>query len=437
MRLQRNTTFWRFLVLLLALIVAAMLTSCAGAASANSALGGSSASSNLASTSSPQSSSSTPAPAPTSQAVAPYLYVGVFQDQGGVLGYHVDSSTGALAAVPGSPLLFATATAQQFSQAGPVAAVNGDVYVGYGPPGLQSPVIRTYALDSATGGLGTYTETDAGSVGNEEQMTALVTDSIGHNLYVVYTHNIASFQINADGSLVHLGTLANLALAAVFSLAISPTGNIAFVGVDNCPPKGTCAGPPDILLLDRDPNTGDLSNTGQLMGQNNVWSPGTLAFAPSGKYLLAWTTHVNGNSQISVYGVDYSRGTLTLAPGSPYAIPGGLSPVAFGFDSSGGFLYVLNSAEFLPQAETLAVYTFAQSTGTLTQIENESLPSGNFPAALRVDDAFVFVVDSRAGPISSVIYVLPRDANAGTVASPVFTQTVSNLGLGEAVELRF
>lgn len=351
----------------------------------------------------------------------------------------MDSRTGALAEVPGSPLLFGPAV-NSFSQAGAIAAAKGHVFVGFGPPGFQSPVIRSYTVDASTGSLGNFVETTAGAVGGDEQVRALVTDPAARNLYAVYQNNIASFQINGDGSLTYLGTLTNLATAFVFALTIDPAANLAFLGVDNCPPKGPCGGPPDILLLNRDPNSGILSNTHKLMGQNNVVSPGALGIDPSGNHLVAWTADANGNAQISVFNVD-STGSLSPAAGSPYPAAGGLPPVAFTFDASGHFLYVLNSSDASPQPESVTVYALQQQKSTLQQLQNESLPPGNFPSALLETDSFVFVVDSQAGSMPSVLYVLQRDPKSGMVSSPVFTQPDRpgglQAGLGQAVELRF
>ena len=367
-----------------------------------------------------------------------YLYVGVAAEAGGVQGFHVDAKTGALAEVPGSPLLFAAATPDMFSQAGALGAANGHGYVGFGPPNLQPPVLRSYAVDPATGSLGNFTQTDAGALSGDEQMRTLVADPSGRNLYVLYQNDLVSFQVNFDGSLTNLGTLTNLATGFIFSLAISPTANIAFLGVDNCPPPA-CSGPPDILLLNRDPASGLLTSTHKMMGQHNVWSPGALAFDPSGKYLLAWTIAANDSSQISVFRVDSAGGALTLA--ATYAVPAGLSPVAFAFDPSGKLLYVLESSAASPNPESVAVYGFAQQTGTLTQLQSESLPSGNFPAALLADDSFVFVANSQAGTVPSVIYVLARDAVSGMLSAPVFTLTDTpggtHAGLRQAAELRF
>lgn len=58
-----------------------------------------------------------------------------------------------------------------------------------------------------------------------------------------------------------------------------------------------------------------------------------------------------------------------------------------------------------------------------------------------VDNSFVFVVDSQAGTMPSVIYVLQRDANNGRVSPPVITLTDGpgglQAGLSQAAELRF
>ena len=271
-----------------------------------------------------------------------YLYVGIGGNQGGVDGFKVDPVTGSMTEVPGAPILFGTAQ-NAYSEAGPVTAAKGFVYVGFGPPNFAAPAIRAYAVDAATGKLGNFTEIDAGAQGNDDQIRGLVTDSSQHNLYVVYQNNIASFLINSDGSLSYLGTATNLATAFISALTISPTGQLAFLMVDNCPPKGNnCTGPPDFLLLTRDPNSGALSKTGKLMGQNNVSDvSGLLSFAfdNTGKYFVAWTvnnTSTSSASQLTVYSVDYTQQTLTPVKSYDTVNQGTvttLPPVAFAFDS--------------------------------------------------------------------------------------------------------
>jgi hypothetical protein len=372
------------------------------------------------------------------------LYVGIAGNQGGVDGFKVDPATGTMTEVPGAPLLFGTAQ-DAFSQAGPVAAVKGFVYVGFGPPNLAAPVIRSYAIDPATGQLGNFTQVDAGAQDGDEQLHALVTDSSQHNLYAVYQNNIASFQINSDGSLVFLGSATNLATAFIQALTISPTGQLAFVMVDNCPPKGNnCTGPPDFLLLDRDPNSGALSNTGKMMHQNNVSDVTGLigtAFDNTGKYFVAWTvnnTSTSSTSQVTVYSVDQTQQSLTplksyntVNQGTVTSLP----PVAFAFDDTNSFLYALESSAENEQPEALVVYSFDQKSGALSQLQVQPLPSGHFPGGMVVDSSFVYVINSSAGSTPSAIYVLPHDAT-GKVTAPVFTQNDSQ-PLGSGAELQF
>jgi 6-phosphogluconolactonase (cycloisomerase 2 family) len=346
--------------------------------------------------------------------------------------------------VPGAPLLLGTVQ-NTFSEAGPVAAVKGFVYLGFGPPNFASPVVRSYAVDPSTGQLGNFTQVDAGVQDGDEQMLSLVTDRSGHNLYVVYQNNIASFQINSDGSLTFLGAATNLATAFIRALTISPTGQLAFLMVDNCPPKGNnCTGPPDFLLLDRDPNSGTLTNTGKMMHQNNVTDQSGLlsfAFDNTGTYFVAWTvnnTSTSSPSQITVYRVDYAQQTLmplnsytTINQGTVTSLP----PVTFAFDASNSFLYVLESSEENEQPEALVVYSFNQSSGALSQLQVQPLPSGHFPSGMVVDNSFLYVIDSLSGSTPSTIYVLPHDAT-GKVSAPVFRQN-EGTGLGSAAELQF
>ena len=198
--------------------------------------------------------------------------------------------------------------------------------------------------------------------------------------------------------------------------------------VDNCPPKGNnCTGPPDFLLLTRDPNSGALSNTGKLMGQNNVSDvSGLLSFAfdNTGKYFVAWTvnnTSTSSASQITVYSVDYTQQTLTPVKSYDTANQGTvttLPPVAFAFDSTNSFLYVLESSDENEQPQAVGVYSFDQSNGALSQLQVQPLASGHFAGGMVVDDSFVYVIDTLSGSNASVIYVLPHDAT-GKVSAPV------------------
>jgi 6-phosphogluconolactonase (cycloisomerase 2 family) len=370
-----------------------------------------------------------------------FLYVGVSANNGGLQGFHVDPTTGALAEVPGSPLLFGGPQANSFSQAGPVAVAQGHIFVGFGPPNFAPPVIRSYAVNPTTGALGNFTETPAGAVNGDNQFRFLATDPAGRNLYAVYQNGIASFQVNSDGSLNYLGTLGNLATATVFSLAISPTANVALLGVDNCPPKGPCGGPPNMLLLNRDPSNGALTNSSKMLWQNSTSSPGFFVFDPSGKFLIVWrSANSGGNSDISVFSFDPSTDVLTQV-GSPNPPPGGLGADTFRFDSTGKFLYTLDASAASPNPMSVGAFAFDPGSGALTPVGVQSLPSGNFPSTVVVDDSFVVAVTSQAGTMPSVIYVLHRDASTGNLSAPVFSLTDRpaglQAGLGDAVELRF
>ena len=110
--------------------------------------------------------------------------------------------------------------------------------------------------------------------------------------------------------------------------------------------------------------------------------------------------------------------------------------MAFAFDSTNSFLYVLESSDENEQPQAVGVYSFDQSNGALSQLQVQPLPSGHFPGGMVVDNSFVYVIDSLSGSNASVIYVLPHDAT-GKVSAPVFTQNEVGQALGSGAELQF
>ncbi len=345
-----------------------------------------------------------------------YLYVAYESSAGGVRGFRVDPS-GTLAEVPGSPVVIGGANLIVVT--GALATADNHVFVGINTPG--EPMIRDYAADSVTGGLGAFTDYDAGAPPNMAGTETLVTDSAGQNLYAVFHNAVASFQIKSDGSLSYLGTLSNLACESLGSLAISPTASAAYIIVENSSPKGVCGSPAtDILLLDRDPATGALSNSHKLMGQTNIW-PGTpqqggLGISPSGTFLLTWALDAHGEWQTADYSIHPATNAISLA--TPQIGPA--SPFAFAPD--GSFLYLTGG--------DIVTYSFNEQTGAANVLQKVSPGNANLQL---VDDAFVF-----ARTVGTTIAVLPRSASTGMLSAPavMFNDSIAGT-LGQFGELGF
>ena len=119
------------------------------------------------------------------------------------------------------------------------------------------------------------------------------------------------------------------------------------------------------------------------------------AFDPSGKFLLLTGNNVFGTAGgLSVFSLDASTGSLTLATGSPFQVRD--DPAGVAVDASGKFVYVAHTAD-----ATISSFSLDSSTGTLTPVPGSPFPSGgngtiNGPLGIAADiaDKFIYVCNA-------------------------------------------
>ena len=310
-----------------------------------------------------------------------FLYASNEDDSpgGDVSAYTIDSSTGALTAIPGSPFL---------PRSGGFAltlAPSGEFgFVGSGD-GAQ---ITAFSINSTTG-IPTVVAgspfVQAGGSGSY----AMVVDPASQFLYALggtQGNNIAAFSIN--------GTT-----GALTSVAGSPFAT----GGD---PSAATVDPNDKLLY--------VANE----GTNEIWTytiadNGALTFlkttrtqqAPSSVALVAGTASIaytpkfayvaNGNgsaNNVSAYKITATTGKLKAVTGSPFE--SGELPVSVAVAPSGKFAYVANE-----NSGSVSAYTISGSSGVLTPIAGSPFPAGNGPNSVSVDPSgrFVYVVNGANG----------------------------------------
>ena len=279
------------------------------------------------------------------------------QGTGNVSGYVVDSTTGALSPVAGSP--FAAGTLPSSIAVDPS---NKFIYVA----NQGSNNVSAYTLDSTTGAL-----------------TAV------------------------SGSPFTAG-------ASPHSVVVDPSGKFAYV-VNECQTSAPqCYGNGSVSAYAINRNTGALTSV-----PGSPFAAGAYAFSaaidPSGKFAYvenACSTNVNsgciGNGNVSAYTINSITGGLTPVPGSPFAA--GVTPDWVAVDPSGKFAYVADYCGIgFCASGTVSAFTIDSTTGALTPVPGSPYAAGTVPNTVAVDPSgkFVYVanecaVDYCASGIGSV-----------------------------------
>ena len=248
---------------------------------------------------------------PLSVAVDPSgRFTYVTNSTGGVSGFMIDSSTGALTAIAGSPFPSGLFPAS--------VAVDPSGKFAYVADQFSAPNnISAYAIDPSTGVLSPV----AGSPfpaqpGFPEPVSVAVVPS-GRFAYVV---NTGSFTVSAFTIEPSTGALTAVAGSPVrtgfvpAAVAVHPSGKFAYVANEG---SGD-----DVSAYTIDPRTGALTAiAGSPFPAPADSIPISVAVDPSGKF--AYVANFNGAS-VSVYAIDPRTGALTTIAGSPF--PAGSAP---------------------------------------------------------------------------------------------------------------
>ena len=117
------------------------------------------------------------------------------------------------------------------------------------------------------------------------------------------------------------------------------------------------------------------------------------------------------------YVIDSATGALALSPTSPFSVPGG--PYSVKANSSGPFLYASNSYPSYPTG-SVAGYTIDTVTGSLTAVPGSPFVAGAVPVGTAVDPAGRFVFTANQGSsmnnFTGTVSAYAVDANTGALA---------------------
>jgi 6-phosphogluconolactonase len=296
--------------------------------------------------------------------LAPFLYVtNLCSDlscsslNGSVSAFTVDATAGALATVQGSPFL---------AGRGPRGvAVDPSGRFAYAVNSTDNTV-SAYAITAGTGALSAIIGSPF-TTGTGPQAVAV--DSTGLFLYVVNScagspctnGSVSAFTISqSTGALTSAGTFA--VGNAPQSLSIDPTGR--FVYVLNKSDSTVSA-----FAIDR---TSGALNAVPLSPFATGQGPAAVALDPTGKFAYV-TNSVAGD--VSAYVIDSTSGTLTAIQGSPFTA--GTKPVSVSVDVSGKFLYVANQ-----NGNTVSAFSIDPASGALIAAPGSPFGTGTSPVSV-------------------------------------------------------
>ncbi len=287
-----------------------------------------------------------------------FLYVVDDSSPGKVYAFSIAQSDGSLTAVTGSPF-----AAGDGSQSLAFDAAGTHLYVA----NYDGNTISAYSLDTSTGALTPLANSPYAVSGTDPQPSQIVT--AGNYLYVADfgTNSVQVFSIDAGtGELTQGVTGAPFATdTGPVSLAVDPSGSVLYTAN---------AGQTQASISAFKIN----SSTGVLTAVtgNPLTLPVTqyISIDPHGKFLF-----VTEAAGVAVYPIDTSTGTLgTAVAGSPFAT--GSLPYSVSVDPMDQFVYVGNDG-----SANVSEFTLNSTTGVLTAIAGSPVPAGSNPDFIAIE----------------------------------------------------
>jgi 6-phosphogluconolactonase (cycloisomerase 2 family) len=270
-----------------------------------------------------------------------------------VSAFTVDSSTGALAPVPGSPFGTSPGTSPESVAVDPSGQF---MYVAN-----ASNSVSAFAIDISTGALATVPGSPFAENGGASGSFSVTADPSDQFVYVANfnSNNVSGFRINpSTGVLTSVPFSPFSAGNGPLSLTADPTGK--FVYVANSASN-------NVSVLPLIPSSGALAAPGLSFPVGS--RPSSVTVDPTGQFV--YVANFNSNN-VSAFTINPSTGGLVAVLGSPFAV--GTNPSSLTIDMSGKFLYVANLAG-------VSTFTINASTGALAP---EGSPVSAGPGSIAV-----------------------------------------------------
>jgi 6-phosphogluconolactonase len=303
---------------------------------------------------------------------------------GTLSGYSIDSTTGALTALKGSPLTVHGSSALHQALIDPSGSF-------------------LYVVDSGADGVFAYLINQGNGSGQPISGSPFATGRTPVSLTFDYTGAYLYVANNADNTIsAYTVTIATGALAPIVG---SP---FAISGTNPGPTQIVAAG---AYLFAVDSNTSSVDvfsiapGTGALTEAHNGspfatdTGPYSLAIDRTGKVLYTANLGPAGAGSISAFTLDLSDGVLTPVAGSPLAVP---VVNNISIDSKSRYL-------FATEAAGVAVYPIVNTaTGVLgpTPVAGSPFAAGTNPYSVSVDidDVFVYVANQGSADVSAYVF---------------------------------
>ncbi len=338
----------------------------------------------------------------TTQAFVPKYAYAINGGDFTISAYSVDSISGLLTPVPGSP--FAAGVIEPFGIS--LDPQGRFVYVVSGSVGLVSALSVNPATGALTPAPGSPFSTGAGAAGG------VAADPLGRFVYAVSNPAgagdgvVAVFSLNTTtGTLTQVaGSPFDSGGSGSISVTADPTGQ--FLYVTNVQ-SNTISG------FSVNATTGALTSIPGLPLASQGIDPIYESMDPTGRFLYV----LNNNSQnIAAFAVNATTGALTTVGGSPFSISVG-SAVNLSVDPGGSFLYTSGCADSTCADGAISVFPLNATTGALSPVVGPPIDSGGAAVAGEASGKFVYAVNGCATSacITGNIFVLSLNGSSGTL----------------------
>ena len=319
--------------------------------------------------------------------------------------FTINSTTGALTPVAGSPFLAASGDTLGSPTFDPTAPF---LYVSDTPSAATTSSVVAYSINATTG-----VPTAVSTTPTTAAISAMTIDTAGKFLYVstplggfgpttacdASGNLTCGFSINsATGSLTALSTSGNLARPGG-RVQFDPSGQFIVVF-----PLGSDGGAYSAARFNS--STGALTAMRQQAPESGP--PTAFAAAPTPVNHVPRFAYVANSSDnsVSAFTIDSASGALAPIADSPFA--SGTSPSAAVADPFGRFLFVANAG-----SNDVSVYSVDPGTGVLTPVAGSPSSAGTSPAGLATDPTGQFLFVTNRGSNNASEYSI--DPNSGSL----------------------
>ncbi len=362
-----------------------------------------------------------------------YLLEGKGTPTGTIHVFSVNSSTGAISEVPGSPFNAGLSPNQLVvDPTGRFLDVTNQ----------SSQDVTGFSLDPSTGAL---TELPGSPYSIGTQPITSAADPTGRFYYVFATGSLIGIETEYLYEYTIVGvtgvlTLTNTSPAIwifgqdnlITSISFDSAGNYAYLGQVG----PSMVGAP-VLVCAVDFESGSLSLTGSIQ-PDTIGQAEQLAVSPNSNFLYSVNT---SGDRANAFSISSGGASLTEMPGSPYATPN--SPFSLLADPLGRFLYVVNENQPYQNTLTASQYTGSISAfaidpavGALTQAPGSPFAAGINPLSLAVEPTGNFAYSTStiySGGITGFAQIMGFSINASSGAltpfpANAFTDSMSSIG---------